>query len=102
MIRSRQPLCLIADSVFNTAYDVIVKSGAVQSIEHYHQEALRGGGRTATGINYTSAAALVALLVRFLMGRPYSLRGVMETIGEFSVDQTRRSAHGRSGLRGDP
>ena len=87
MIRTRQQLCLIADDVFTTAFEVIVKSGAAQTIEGHWRENQRGGGRKAAGISYTATAVLVALLVRFLMGRPYSLRGAMDTIGEFGADQ---------------
>jgi hypothetical protein len=87
MIRTRQQLCTIADDVFTTAYETIVKSGAARSIEDYWRQSSRGGGRKAAGINYTMMAVLVALLVRFLIGRPYSLRGVMDTLGELSADQ---------------
>lgn len=87
MIRARQQLCTIADDVFTTAYETIVKSGAAQSIKNYWRQSSRGGGRKAAGINYTVVAVLVGLLVRFLIGRPYSLRGAMDTLGEFSADQ---------------
>jgi hypothetical protein len=87
MIRDRQHLCMIANDVFTTALEVIVKSGAAQTIEHHWHQSSRGGGRKAAGIQYTVTAVLAALLVRFLMGRPYSLRGAMDTLGEFSADQ---------------
>lgn len=83
MIRPRQQMYTITDEFFTTAYDVIVKSAAAQTIEHYHRESVHGGGRAPSGIAYTSTAILVALLVRFLAGQPYSLRGVMDTIAEF-------------------
>ena len=38
MIRTRKQLCLIADDVFSTAFDVIVKSGAAQTIEGHWRE----------------------------------------------------------------
>lgn len=87
MIRTRQQLCLVGDDVFNDALDVITKSDAAQTIESHWREHARAGGRKASGITYTTTATLVALLVRFLMGRPYSLRGAMDTIGEFSSTQ---------------
>lgn len=87
MIRPRQQLCLIADDVFHTALGVIVKSAAAQSIEHHWAEHTRGGGRRLMGVQYTVTPVLVALLVRFLIGRPYSLRGAMDTLGELNADQ---------------
>ncbi|MCV7224653.1 hypothetical protein [Mycolicibacterium komossense] len=87
MIRTRQPLCTISDEVFSTALEVIVKSAAAQSIEDYGRHSVRGGGRKPMGIEYTVTALLVALLVRFIIGLPYSLRGAMDTIGEFTADQ---------------
>ena len=45
MIRPRQQLCLIADDVFITAYETIVKSGAAQYIEDCFSGSSRGGGR---------------------------------------------------------
>ncbi|EPQ70797.1 hypothetical protein [Mycobacterium marinum] len=70
MIRPRQQLCLITDDVFNAAFAVITKSAAAETIEHCYRESSRGGGRKPVGISYTVTAVLVALLVRFLMGRP--------------------------------
>lgn len=87
MIRPRQHLCTIADEVFFTALEVIMKSAVAECIEQHCREASRGGGRKPSGIEYTVSAVLVAFLVRFLMGRPYSLRGAMDTLGEFTHDQ---------------
>lgn len=87
MIRTRYQLCLISDDVFNTAFAVIAKSAAPQIIEDSYRESSHGGGRKPAGLSYTVNAVLVALLVRFLMGRPYSLRGAMDTLAEFSADQ---------------
>lgn len=87
MIRARQPMCTIADTIFNVALAAITKSVAAQSIEAWHHQSRRAGGRTGRGIDYSVTAVLTALLVRSLMGRPYSLRGAMDTIGEFSPAQ---------------
>lgn len=86
MIRDRQPLCTFSDSVFTTALDVIAKSSAAQQIDDHYQHSVHPGGRPS-GIRYTSTAVLVALLVRFLAGLPYSLRGAMDTIGAFTPQQ---------------
>ena len=87
MIRNRQQLCTIADDVFATALETIMKSGAAQSIEDYYRHTAQPGGRKPVGITYTVTGVLVALLVRFIIGRPYSLRGTMDTLGEFSANQ---------------
>lgn len=87
MIRNRQQLSTIADDVFATALETIVKSGAAQSIEDYYRHTAQPGGRKPVGITYTVTGVLVALLVRFIIGRPYSLRGTMDTLGEFSANQ---------------
>lgn len=87
MIRTRPQLCAIADDIFRTASEVIAKSGAAPTIERLYCESSRGGGRKSAGIEYTVTAVLVALLVRFLMGRDISLVGAMETVGELDVDQ---------------
>lgn len=87
MIRQRHPQCTIADWVFCDAWDVITKSGAAHTIEDAYRQSTHGGGRPSSGLSYTVSAVLVALLVRFLMGRPYSIRGAMDTIGEFTEDQ---------------
>ncbi|RFZ34005.1 hypothetical protein DAVIS_04834 [Mycobacterium marinum] len=87
MIRTRQQLCTITNDVFSTAFTAIAKSAAAETIEHGYKESSRGGGRNPAGVSYSVHAVLVALLVRFLMGRPYSLRGAMDTLGEFSADQ---------------
>ena len=86
MIRDREPLCTFSDSVFTTALNVIVKSSAAQQIDDHYQHSVHPGGRRS-GIRYTSTAVLVALLVRFLAGLPYSLRGAMDTIGAFTPQQ---------------
>ncbi|MBP2455133.1 hypothetical protein [Mycolicibacterium lutetiense] len=87
MIHTRPQLCLIADDIFTTASEAIAKSGAAHTIEAACHESSRGGGRKNRGIEYTVTAVLVALLVRFLMGRDISLVGAMETVGELNVDQ---------------
>lgn len=87
MIRPRPQHCTIANATFMTAYQAITKSGAAQSIENHYHHARKPGGRKISGIDYTATAVLTALLVRFLMSRPYSLRGAMDTIGEFTADQ---------------
>ncbi|PQP51741.1 hypothetical protein [Mycolicibacterium austroafricanum] len=86
MIRDREPLCTFSDSVFTTALNVIAKSSAAQQIDDHYQHSVHPGGRRS-GIRYTSTAVLVALLVRFLAGLPYSLRGAMDTIGAFTPQQ---------------
>ena len=87
MIRNRPAMCTIADPIFHQAFTAIIKSGAAHSIEEYHRESMGPGGRHPSGINYTVTAVLTAMLIRFLMYRPFSLRGAMETIGEFSTHQ---------------
>lgn len=87
MIRPRQPMCTIADTTFHQALTVITKSAAPHTIERHYHESVHAGGRTSCGVDYTVTAVLTALLVRFLMGRPYSLRGAMDTIGELSPRQ---------------
>jgi hypothetical protein len=87
VIRPRPPMCTIAADVFTQALNVIIKSSAAQSIEAYYSDSTHAGGRPAAGINYTVTAVLTALLVRFSMGRPFSLRGAMETVGELSAYQ---------------
>ena len=79
MIRARQPMCTIADNIFEPALAAITKSAVPQCIEGHYLESVHAGGRTSCGIDYTVTAVLTALLVRFLMGRPYSLRGAMDT-----------------------
>jgi hypothetical protein len=87
VIKARQSVCTVTDDVFATAIDVITKARVAEALEFYYREATRGGGRPPAGIQYTALAIWVALLVRFLQGRPHSLRGVMDTIGEFSDQQ---------------
>jgi hypothetical protein len=89
MIRPRHRMCTIADDTFHPALSVITRSGVTQQIEAHYRESAQGGGRKVAGIDYTVTAVLTVLLVRFLMGRPYSLCGVMETIGELSAHQLR-------------
>lgn len=95
MIKTRPSACTVTDDVFDTAMRVIAKACAAEQLEFYYQQASRGGGRPPAGIQYTTQAIWVALLVRFLQGRPYSMRGAMDTIGEFSDQQL--AAVGMSG-----
>lgn len=91
MIRDREPLCTFSDSVFTTALNMIAKSSVAQLIDDHYQHNVHPGGRRS-GIRYTSTAVLVALLVRFLAGLPFSLRGAMDTIGAFTPNSCTRWA----------
>jgi hypothetical protein len=82
-------ICPSADpeSMFDTALDVITKSRAAELIEDHYRHDNRAGGRKPSGIAYTTTAVLVSLLYRSLAGLPYSLRGAMDTIGQFTPAQ---------------
>jgi hypothetical protein len=87
MIKPRPQQCIIADGLFAEALAVIEGSAAAESIEEFFRQSSRGGGRKPSGIVFTVKAILLALLIRFLMGRPFHLRGAMDTIGELTPDQ---------------
>lgn len=87
MIRNSAPKYTVTDAVFNRAAGVIKKSGVDQTIEDAYRHCTHDGGRPSTGIKYTSTAVLTALLVRSLIGLPYSLFGALETIAAFSSVQ---------------
>lgn len=87
MIRNHTPKYTLTDSIFNQALSVIAKSGAAQTIEDNYRKSTHDGGRPSTGIKYTPTSVLTALMVRSLIGLPYSLCGAMETIAAFSHTQ---------------
>lgn len=95
MIKTRPAACTVTEEVFDTALRVIAKARVAEQMEFYYQHATRGGGRPPATLRYTTEAIWVSLLVRFLQGRPYSMRGAMDTIGEFSDQQL--AAVGMSG-----
>lgn len=90
MIRSRFRQCTISDELFVESLTVIERSGAADTIEDYYRQSSNGGGRSPLGITFTVKALLVAMLIRFRMGRPFYLRGAMDTIGEMTPDQRAR------------
>lgn len=87
MIRNNAPKYTPTDALFNQALCVITKSGVAQTIEEHYRTSTHDGGRPSAGITYTPIAVLTALLVRSLLGLPYSLCGAMETIATFSRTQ---------------
>lgn len=87
MIKTRLQCCTIADETFAEALTVIEGSGAAESIEEFFRQSSGGGGRQPSDLRFTVKAILVALLIRFRMGRAFHLRGAMDTIGEFTPDQ---------------
>jgi hypothetical protein len=88
MIKTRLQYCTIADGLFAEALAVIDGSGAAESIEDFFRESSGGGGgRQPSDLRFTVKAILVAVLIRFRMGRAFHLRGAMDTIGEFTPGQ---------------
>lgn len=87
MTKRRPQQCTIADGLFAEALAVIEGSAAAESIEEFFRQSSGGGGRKPSGIRFTVKAILVAILIRFLMGRAFHLRGAMDTIGELTPDQ---------------
>lgn len=87
MIHNNDPKYIVTDSVFDQAHAVIIKSGVAQTIQDYYRKSIHNGGRPSNGIEYTPTAVLTALLIRCLIGLPYSMRGAMETIGALSPTQ---------------
>jgi hypothetical protein len=87
MIKTRPQQCTISDGLFAEALAVIEGSAAAESIEYFFRQSSGGGGRKPSGIRFTVKAILVALLIRFIMGRPFQLRGAMDTIGELTPEQ---------------
>lgn len=87
MITSRYRECTPSPEIFDDAYHVVWESGVAELITDTYNASSGIGGRKPDGIPYTVKAVLVALLIRTLMRRPPSLRGVMDTIGEFTPEQ---------------
>lgn len=87
MIKVRPQHCRITDATFSEALAVIEGSAAAESIEDFFRQSRGGGGRQPSDIRFTVKAILVALLIRFCMGRAFHLRGAMDTIGELTPDQ---------------